>query len=423
MSKPSCGIDFGTSNSTVGMMLGGHVALVPLEGANLNIPSAVFFHFERGSAHFGRAAVECYIEEHSGRFMRSMKSVLGSSLMNDKTRIGPRYITFGEIIGQFIGHLKNVAEAHSGEKIEHVVLGRPVFFVDGDAEADRAAQASLEAASRAQGFKYIEFQYEPVAAALNYEQTCRREELALVIDVGGGTADFSIVRVSPEGASKVSREDDVLASHGVHIGGTDFDRALNLRSAMPVLGSGTLMSSAFEDGQLRPVPAHHFAELATWHKINLQYTPKNIADARALLRTAQEPDKIEKLVEILEHRRGHELAMAVEAAKIHLTEEPVSAIKMPLEPRPEYINVTREDLRNSIGEMVEKLKTAQSDTLRMARIESGDVQTIFLTGGSTALPLVRESLIGLIPDAKIVDGDKFGSVGIGLAVDAQRRFG
>jgi hypothetical chaperone protein len=423
MSIQSCGIDFGTSNSTVGMVRDGIVSLVPLEGDGLNIPSAVFFDFDRGGARFGRAAVQAYIDEHSGRFMRSMKSVLGSSLINDKTRIGPRYITFGEIIGQFVGHLKKVTEAHAGAQIGHVVLGRPVFFVDDDAEADRAAQSSLEAAARAQGFRHVEFQYEPVAAALDYEQSCTREELAMVIDVGGGTADFSVVRVSPEGKAKLSREGDVLASHGVHIGGTDFDRALNMRCAMPVLGSGTLMSSAFDDGQMRPVPAHHFAELATWHKINLQYTPKNIADARALLRTAQEPDKIEKLVEVLEHRRGHELAMAVEAAKIHLTDVPSSAIKMPLEPRPEFIEVSREDLREAIGGMVEKLKTAQEETLRMAGIRSGEVQTVFLTGGSTALPLVRESLIGLMQHARVVDGDMFGSVGVGLAIDAQRRFG
>ena len=423
MSQAHCGIDFGTSNSTVGMMRQGLAALVPLEGDNLTIPSAVFFDFGQGGAQFGRAAVQRYMDEHEGRFMRALKSVLGSPLVNDKTRIGARHMTFGDIIGQFIGHLKMAAEAQAGKSIGTVVLGRPVFFVDDDPEADRAAEAALAAAARAQGFKEILFQYEPVAAALDYEQSCREEELALVIDAGGGTADFSLVRVSPDRAEKPSRHDDVLASHGVHIGGTDFDRALNLRCAMPLLGYGSLMSSAFEDGTLRPAPAHHFAELATWHKINLQYTAKNMADARALLRTAQEPGKIEKLVEVLEHRRGHEIAMAVEAAKIHLTDAPVSAIRVPLEPRPEFVPVTREDLRNAIADMVERLKATLLETLRMAQTQNASVQTVFLTGGSTALPLVRESLIALLPQAKVVDGDLFGSVGIGLAIDAQRRFG
>ncbi len=422
MGQSAFGIDFGTSNSTVGMKRARGAALIPLEGENLNIPSAVFFDAESGRSHFGRAAVQRYVDEHGGRFMRAMKSVLGSSLINDKTRIGTHYMTFGEIIGLFIGHLKRSAEAHIGEKVGAVVIGRPVFFVDGDSEADRAAQSALEAAARTQGFAHVEFQFEPVAAALDYEQTCRREELALVIDAGGGTSDFSLVRVSPEGAARSNRGRDVLASHGVHIGGTDFDRALNLRAAMPNLGYGSLISSAFGLDQVRPAPAHHFAELATWHRINLQYAPKNIADVRALLRTAHEPKKIERLLDALENRRGHEIAMAVEATKIHLTDAEVSAIKMPADRQPEFIPVSRDDLRQSIAGMIEQLLAALTETLRMAQTERGEVQTIFLTGGSTALPLVRDSLTALLPQAKVVAGDTFGSVGTGLAIDAARRF-
>ena len=389
----------------------------------MNIPSAVFFDAAGGRAHFGRAAVERYVAEHGGRFMRSMKSVLGSSLINDKTRIGARNYTFGEIIGLFIGHLKRSAEAQIGQKISAAVIGRPVFFVDGDPAADRAAEAALAAAARAQGFVHVEFQFEPVAAALDYSQTCQREELALVIDAGGGTSDFSLVRVSPESGIRGTRGGDVLASHGVHIGGTDFDRALNLRAAMPGLGHGSLISSAFGLEQVRPAPAHHFAELATWHRINLQYAPKNIADVRALLRTAHEPKKIEKLLDVLENRRGHEIAMAVEAAKIHLTDAQVSAIRMPSDGRPEFIEVSRDDLSQSIAAMIEQLRAALTETLRLAHIEDGDVQVIFLTGGSTALPMLRDSLTALLPQAKVVAGDMFGSVGKGLAIDAQQRFG
>ncbi len=422
MGQPAFGIDFGTSNSTVGLQRAEGAALIALEGENLNIPSAVFFDAEGGRAHFGRAAVQRYVEEHGGRFMRSMKSVLGSSLINDKTRIGARYVTFGEIIGLFIGHLKRTAEARTGDVVKAAVIGRPVFFVDGDPGADRAAQDTLERAVRAQGFAHVEFQFEPVAAALDYERTCAREELALVIDAGGGTSDFSLVRVSPQGALKSSRDGDVLASHGVHIGGTDFDRALNLRAAMPSLGYGSLISSEFGLDQVRPAPAHHFAELATWHRINLQYSTKNIADVRALIRTAHEPLKIEKLLSALENRRGHEIAMAVEAAKIHLSDAPVSAIKIPTDGLPEFIEVRREHLRQAIAGMIDQLQAALTETLHMGQTEPAAVQTIFLTGGSTALPLVRDALTGLLPRAKVVAGDTFGSVGTGLAIDAARRF-
>ena len=423
MGQPAFGIDFGTSNSTVGIKQADGAALIALEGESLNIPSAIFFDADGGWAHFGRAAVGRYVEGNSGRFIRAMKSVLGSSLIHDKTRIGAHYVSFGEIIGRFIGHLKATAEAQIGQEVKAAVIGRPVFFVDGDAEADRAAQDALEKAARAQGFSHIEFQYEPVAAALDYEQSCQREELALVIDAGGGTSDFSLVRVSPEGARKSSRESDVLASHGVHIGGTDFDRALSLRAAMPSLGHGSLISSEFGLDQVRAAPAHHFAELATWHRINLQYSAKNIADVRALIRTAHEPGKIQKLLDALENRRGHEIAMAVEAAKIHLSDAVISAIRMPSEAVPEFVEVRREDLRLAIEAMIDQLQAALLETLRMAQAEPGAVQTIFLTGGSTALPLVRDSLTALLPQAKVVAGDTFGSVGTGLAIDAARRFG
>ena len=422
MGQPAFGIDFGTSNSTVGIKRADGAGLIALEGDNLNIPSAIFFDAEGGWAHFGRAAVGRYAEGHGGRFIRAMKSVLGSSLIHDKTRIGAHYVSFGEIIGRFIGHLKRTAEERIGEEVKAAVIGRPVFFVDGDAAADRAAQDALEKAARSQGFSHVEFQFEPVAAALDYERTCAREELALVIDAGGGTSDFSLVRVSPGRSLKSSRESDVLASHGVHLGGTDFDRALSLRSAMPSLGHGSLISSEFGLDQVRPAPAHHFAELATWHRINLQYTAKNISDVRALIRTAHEPGKIQKLLDALENRRGHEIAMAVEAAKIHLSDSDVSAIKMPTDGLPEFLKVRREDLRLAIARMIEQVREALTETLRIADVESDAVQTIFLTGGSTALPLVRDALTGLLPQAKVVAGDTFGSVGTGLAIDAARRF-
>jgi hypothetical chaperone protein len=192
---------------------------------------------------------------------------------------------------------------------------------------------------------------------------------------------------------------------------------------MPSLGHGSLISSEFGLDQVRPAPAHHFAELATWHRINLQYSAKNIADVRALLRTAHEPKKIEKLLAALENRRGHEIAMAVEAAKIHLSDAEVSAIKMPSDGPPEFIAASRDDLRLSIAGMIEQLQSALMETLRMAQVESGEVQTIFLTGGSTALPMVRDSMTALLPRAQVVAGDTFGSVGTGLAIDAARRFG
>jgi hypothetical chaperone protein len=202
MRPVSGGIDFGTSNSTVGVMSGNAPQLLRLEDGSATLPSALFFNFDDDSVSVGRHAVSQYTEGVEGRLLRALKSVLGSSLAHERTRIKKRSMLFSEIIGLFIARLKAKLDAHHGQPAEHVVLGRPVRSVDGDDASDLAAQAELERAARAQGFRHVEFQYEPIAAALDYEQQVTREEIALIVDMGGGTSDFSVVRVSPEACAK-----------------------------------------------------------------------------------------------------------------------------------------------------------------------------------------------------------------------------
>ncbi len=271
------GIDFGTSNSTVGVVRNGQPRLVALEDGEVTLPSAVFFNFEDNRNYFGRRAIANYTDSIEGRLMRSLKSVLGSSLVHEKTRIKARSIAFTEIIGLFVGHLRKKLEDNAGHTVESVVLGRPVQFVDDDAEADAKAEGELENAARAQGFKHIAFQFEPIAAALDYEQKVTREELALIVDMGGGTSDFSIVRVSPQRARSLDRKDDILASRGIHIGGTDFDRLLSIAHVMPQLG----YLSPTKDGK-RNLPASYFIDLATWQRINLVYTSRAMTHLRQI---------------------------------------------------------------------------------------------------------------------------------------------
>ncbi len=246
-----CGLDFGTSNTTLAIAGGNASAqLVPLEGDRVTIPSTIFFDFDSDETLYGRAATAAYVGGGDGRMMRSLKSILGSSLADEAVRIKRRVIPFLDIIGGFVGELKQRAEARLGYELDHVVLGRPAHYVDDDPLADREAQDQMERAVRAQGFRWISFQYEPIAAALDYEQQVTREELGLIVDLGGGTSDFSIVRVSPERARAADREQDILATAGVHVGGTDFDRLLSLKKVMPALGYQTPTA----DGK-RPLPS------------------------------------------------------------------------------------------------------------------------------------------------------------------------
>ncbi|MCB1945692.1 MAG: Hsp70 family protein, partial [Thauera sp.] len=199
MTQPprACGIDFGTSNSTVGWLRPDAPVLVPLEDGRATLPSAVFFNADEDSIHYGRAALAEYLEGYEGRLMRALKSLLGTSLIDGQTEVNGRALGFRELLASFIGELKARAERATGRAFDHAVFGRPVHFVDEDEAADRKAQDTLEAIARQVGFREVGFQFEPIGAALHYERTLSREELVLIADIGGGTADFSIVRLSP----------------------------------------------------------------------------------------------------------------------------------------------------------------------------------------------------------------------------------
>lgn len=417
MRPVSGGIDFGTSNSTVGIVENGKPRLVALEGTNVTLPSAVFFNFEDGRTYYGRRAIDDYTQHVEGRLMRALKSVLGTSLIREKTRIKARSITFSEILGGFVGHLKHRLEEARGVAVDHVVLGRPVHFVDEDEVADKEAQNELEKVARGQGFRHIAFQFEPIAAALDYEQGVHREELALIADIGGGTTDFSIVRVSPERAKAADRKEDILANAGVHVGGTDFDRLLSVAKVMPELGYLT----PTKDGK-RNLPVSYFFDLATWQRINLLYSSKAMSDLRQIRYEAARPRLVDRMLDIVEHCQGHALAGRVEAAKIALTGEGAATIDLALTDERLDVPVTAAELDAAIDIAVRRIGDTVAETIRDAGLKPQQIDTVFLTGGSTAVAAVRQQILSALPSARVVEGDMFGSVGLGLALDAERKF-
>jgi hypothetical chaperone protein len=415
----SCGLDFGTSNSTLGLVdASGHPQLLGLENGQKTIPSVLFFGFEDDSVHFGREAVAEYVTGADGRLMRSLKSVLGTALFGDTTRVKARRLGFGEIIGTFVGEVKRRAEAELGHELTQVVMGRPVHFVDDDEQADRQAQHQLEAAVRAQGFRDIAFQFEPIAAALDYERHAGSEKLALIVDLGGGTSDFSLVRVSPDRAGSPDRSGDILATAGVHIGGTDFDRLLAMSRVMPELGLG----SRTLDGK-RHLPVAPYFDLSTWHRINRLYDAKAIRDLRSTIREAREAERVETFVMLVEERLGHRLIGAVEDAKIALSDHDAVDFAFPVRERLIATTMTVAHLAEALAASIEKLEATIGETLRQAGVEAGQVDSLILTGGSTLVPAVAGRLQALFPEAEVVRTDVLGSVGLGLALEARRIFG
>lgn len=419
MARPACGMDFGTSNSTLAISAGNAPPrLMPLENGQPTIPTALFYAFDTDETKFGRDAMRTYVEGQDGRLLRAIKSVLGTSLFNDTTRVKRRLIGFGDIVATFIAEVKARAERELGHEIDRLVCGRPVRFVDEDDTADRAAEGQLAAALRQAGYGEIEFQFEPIAAALDYEQSVTAEEIGIVADIGGGTSDFTVIRLSPDRARRADRKDDILSTGGVHVGGTDLDRLLSLRKVMPLLGYGTLTA----DGK-RPVPSAPYVDLATWHRINRLYSPQVMAELTSTEKEAAHPDRIEKLIGIVEGRLGHPLAARVEDAKIALSDADMAQFAFDADDVSLATPITREQMDEAIAGATGKIADAAHETLSRAGVSADAVDTLIVTGGTTRVPAVSEVLSSLFPAARRVATDAFGSVGLGLAIDARRRFG
>ncbi|TXM74410.1 Hsp70 family protein [Methylobacterium sp. WL103] len=411
----ACGLDFGTSNTTLGHRAPAGPRLVPLEGRHLTIPSAIFFEPNRAAV-IGRAATEAYVEGTPGRMMRSLKSVLGSGLIDETTPVGRERVRFRDVIGRYLGAVKARAEAAAGETFDTVVHGRPVHFVDGDAAGDRRAEDTLREIAQSIGFRHVSFQYEPIAAALDHEQSVRREEIALIADIGGGTSDFSIVRLSPERHAKAERADDILANDGVRIGGTDFDRFLSLGTVMPLLGLGSPMKRA----ELL-VPNAYFHDLATWSSINRLYNPKTLREIAEIIRDGARPDLVERLRTVVELERGHSLAIAVEGAKIAASNDGASDVDLDWVEPGLAAPVDRTALVAHTDTLATRISERVGRCLAQAGLTADRIDSLFLTGGSTGLPHVRQGLTACLPGARVVEGDTFGSVGIGLTLEAIRR--
>jgi hypothetical chaperone protein len=413
----ACGVDFGTSNSTVGWSRPGQSALLTLEDDKLTLPSVVFFNAEEESVSFGRAALAAYLAGYEGRLMRSLKSLLGTPLIDGQTEVLGHALPFRTLLAQFIGELKRRAERAAGREFSSVVLGRPVFFVDGNPQADQLAEDTLAEIARAVGFKQVAFQYEPIAAAFDYESRIEREELVLIADIGGGTSDFSLLRLSPRRAVSSERRGDILATGGVHIGGTDFDKYLSLACVMPLLGMGSRLKNGSE------VPSSHYFNLATWHTINLAYTQKNWLQLKDLWREASERDKFERLLHLIEQRAGHWLAIKVEQGKIALSDAESIELQLDRLSPAQSLPIRQQEFDSAIARLVITVEETVGNLLRDAGVAASAVDTVFFTGGSSGVRSLRQKIAALLPTAKAVEGDLFGSIGAGLAIDARRKFG
>lgn len=427
--RPFCAIDFGTSNSAIALSSpGGGAALIPVEGAECTMPTAVFYGVEGLAPHeppqrlFGRQALAAYVEGHEGRLMRSMKSVLGSPLAEQSTDVGEgRSVRYLDVVSGYLQHLKSLAERRAGAPLERAVLGRPVFFVDGDPARDAQAQHTLEQAARSVGLRELSFQYEPIAAALDHEQGIDREQLVLVADIGGGTSDFSLVRVGPERRRRADRKDDILANHGVHTAGTDFDRQVELAAILPVCGYRGL-GPARADGPPREVPSRVYFDLATWHLINTVYSAPRVAELRRMRDFYGDPRQHQRLMRVVDERLGHGLLGLAEAAKIAVAQGGDTVIDLSRLETGLRAGFDEAAALKALDAELQRIEDAADETLALAGVNAGAVDAVYFTGGSTGFRPLTERIAARVPAAQALHGDRNASVAQGLGVHAQRVF-
>jgi hypothetical chaperone protein len=407
------GIDFGTSNSAAALIgADGKIQTIPLDGVRAEMPTALFFASETHTVLYGSAAMQAYLAGTEGRLLRSLKSLLGSRLMDEYTAVDGQSIRFFDIVVLFFKELKRRCEAHVGQPLTRAMLGRPVHFVDDDAERDELAQETLGRAALEAGFTHIAFQLEPIAAALDYEQRVSRETTALVVDIGGGTSDFTVIRLNPARSQISDRTADILATTGVHIGGTDFDRLLDLSTVMPLLGYKHLGTGG------RPVPNSVFFDLSTWHLIHQAYTRKSLHFARELWTDYTDQTLHRRLMDALEEQHGHRMLAGVEAAKIACSisgEDALVDLDFLGHGPSEHLGATV-----TAPGMADALHQSLAQVVQCAELcvqQSGlpGVDAVYLTGGSSALRPLIEALRIAMPTATLVEGNRFGGVAAGLA--------
>jgi len=301
------------------------------------------------------------------------------------------------------------------------VLGRPVFFVDDDPERDAQAEAALRSAAASAGFAEIEFQYEPIAAAFDHEQGVVREEKVLVADIGGGTSDFSLVRVGPERMARTDRKGDILANHGVHIAGTDFDRRVELATILPLFGYGAF-GPELDGAPAREVPSGVYFDLATWHLINTVYNPQRVAELRGMRSFYADAAQHRRLMTVVTEHYGHDLVARAEAAKIGVAAGGRAAIDLGHVEAGLASALDEAEAARALDADLDRIVAAARTTVAQAGQAAGGVDALYLTGGSTGLDILSERLRAAFPGARLVRGDRFASVATGLALFAQRRF-
>lgn len=424
------GIDFGTTNSAIGLLDASGAARVVSHshagGASDTLRSVLAFDRQHRDAHghllplVGHQAIAAYLEDDGDcRLLQSFKSHLTSRLFSRANIFNVNY-TLEQMIALVVERLRLAAETEGGAPVRRVVAGRPVRFVaeDGKIEDDYALGRLRQAFATA-GIDEVAFEYEPIAAAYYYERGLDRDETVLVADFGGGTSDFSLVRLGP-GRARLNRpEDAILGTGGVGLAGDCFDRRIVECAIAEFFGK----NSGFHSGdKILPVPDWIYGKFSRWHHIGFLGTASTLRMLRDIERHAEHPERIEDLLTLIEHNLGYHLYRAVEAVKVALSSADSTTFTFDYDPIHIERAITRAEFETWIAPDLAKIEDCVDTLLRATQIPAAGVDRVFLTGGSSLVPAVRKVFASRFGEDRLSGGGEFVSVASGLAYRAAEIF-
>ncbi|WP_142467447.1 molecular chaperone [Klebsiella spallanzanii] len=362
------------------------------------------------SVQFGLASLQQYVDDPAEvYFVKSPKSFLGASGLKPQ-----QVALFEDLVCAMMLHIKLQAQTQLPETIDQAVIGRPINFqgIGGD-EANAQAQGILERAARRAGFRDVVFQFEPVAAGLDFEATLTEEKRVLVVDIGGGTTDCSLLLMGPQWREKADRQQSLLGHSGCRVGGNDLDIALAFKCLMPLLGMG----GDTEKGIALPI-------LPWWNAVAINDVPAqtdfySTANGRLLndlLRSARDSERVALLLQVWHQRLSYRLVRSAEESKIALSTQPSVTTRLPFISDELATAISQQGLEAALDQPLARMMKQ----VQLALDNSNDKpDVIYLTGGSARSPLIKKALAAYLPGIPVAGGDDFGSVTAGLARWAQ----
>lgn len=414
MQKYIYGIDFGTSNSALAILDTETREAVKL----FTVPSLLFFQEPKERGQFtkvavGQDAIDQYVQNRmNGRFMKSIKKVLPNKSFVD-TRIGNRMYKAEDLVALILVHLKKLADDFLSEDIKTAVIGRPVVFDEAE-DKDALAQTRLQKAAKIAGFEEIHFQLEPVGAAYTYERQIEKSELVLVADFGGGTSDFSLMRLDPAAKNLVNRKSDIIGQGGIYIGGDNFDSDIMWHKGTPHFGRG--VKEEFTPGKPLDLPLSYFQNICSWEKMNFLDTLRMKLSIEKSYQYSGKDYRVKNLQILISENLGYSFFKEIEKAKIMLTHEDKAALVFQKHGVEIDEGVSLSEFKDEIiAQNLTKIEDYLDHFLEEKGIAKESIDVVFMTGGTSLIKPLNQIFKDKFGEDKLKSGDNFNSVAMGLA--------